>query len=168
MEKSWSRTVAAFLAVLTLVGCRIDHGLDPYGFEGIEGAVSFAGEWPEDLEEVRVAVYPDYPPADFFALAGYSDPVPLKAAAFSYRVRLLPGVYAWVVVVGRRRDQDWIQGNVLLGQFTSTPGDAAAAAVTVREDRTTCHVDMTVDFADLPDPPPLPKALGAGGCSRRE
>ncbi len=144
--------------VLLLAGCRIDHGLGPRPatWSGIEGTVIFQGEWLEDLEEVRVAVYRNYPPADssdFFRIAGFSDPISPGVSRAEYRVSLSEGVYEWVVAAGRKAGQGWVEGYVFLAQFTVPSESALPSAVRVYENLATRDVDLVVDFSDLPDPP---------------
>lgn len=142
-----------------LTGCRVDHGLEPRQstWSGVEGTVSFLGEWPEDLAEVRAAIFRTYPPTGLSALAGFSDPLlPLGRASYPYRVPAVEGVYEWVIVVARREGEPWAETSLLLGQFVRNPGDATPAPVTVYENLPTSGVDITVDFAHLPEPPPLP------------
>jgi hypothetical protein len=150
------------LILILFSGCRMDHGLEPRpaSWSGIEGVVNFQGEWPEDIEEVRVAVYRTYPPtdsSDFFRIAGFSESLPLDSARAAYRVALVEGVYQWVVAAGRRENLDWVEGYVFLAQRVGSPDDPDPLPVTVYRNRSTTAVDLLVDFSDLPDLPPLSK-----------
>ena len=108
----------AFVSLLLLAcvvsGCRLDHGLGPRpsSWSGIEGTVVFLGQWLEEIEEVRVVVYRDYPPVDssfFYGFQGFSDPLPVGASSASYRVPLVEGRYEWVVVAGKK-GLSWVEG----------------------------------------------------------
>ena len=158
MGRSWSRPAFLALLAVMLPGCRIDHGLEPRPatWSGIEGTVTFRGEWLEDLEEVRVAVYRDYPPADasdFFRIAGFSEAIQIGASQSDYRVPLVEGDYEWVVAAGRRAGLGWVDGYVFLGQFAASSGGATPAAVRVHRNLSTRNVDIEVDFSHLPEPP---------------
>jgi hypothetical protein len=158
MGGSSSSPARLVLLVLLLTGCRVDHGLAPRPatWSGIEGTVTFQGEWLDDLEEVRVAVYRDYPPADssdFFRIAGFSDPIPLGVSSADYRVALAEGDYEWVVTAGRKAGQGWVEGYVFLAQFAVPPANAVPSAIRIYENLATRDVDLVVDFSDLPEPP---------------
>jgi len=121
--------------------------------------VTFQGEWLEDLEEVRVAVYRDYPPADssdFFRIAGFSEAIQIGTSQSDYGVPLVEGDYEWVVAAGRRAGLSWVDGYVFLGQFASSPGEATPGAVRVYRNLSTRNVDIEVDFSRLPELP-IPK-----------
>jgi hypothetical protein len=153
-------SVAVILISLLVVGCRLDHGLEPTlaSWSGIEGTVSFVGEWLGDLEEIRVAVYREYPPADssdLFEIAGFSDPhYTAGVSGFSYRVPLVEGIYKWVAVAGRA-GASWLEDIVFLGQYVASPGDSTPAPVRVYRNMATREVDIRVDFDRLPEPPTL-------------
>ncbi len=122
MGNSSSRTALLILLLVLPSGCRIDHGLAPRpaSWSGIEGALAFQGEWLEDLEEVRVAVYRNYPPAhssDFFKIAGFSEEILPGVARSDYRVPLVEGDYKWVVVAG-----SWISPIFLNRRFPKRRG----------------------------------------------
>ena len=134
------------------VGCEIGHGIAPTERKTAEemgtirGKVTFLGTWPDSTAEVRVAVYGEYPPSNFFAdLRAFSDPLPLETPACEYTVSLPPGTYEWVIVVWRKEGTFWgpesLIGTYCAGSDTTRPG-----AVTVVAGEELGGINITADF----------------------
>jgi len=135
---------------LSVVSC--DHGLQatPPGPTGISGRVSFIGTWPNEVEQVAVAVYRETPQKleDFFALAGADTEVGLGAANYDYFVPIeADGVYQWVVVAWRRKDSFWDFSSLLGCHYL--PGEALPGQVAVSRGQVTRNIDITVDLRIL-------------------
>ncbi len=96
----------AAIVVCLAAACGLDGGLKPLESR-IEGSITFIGEWPDNLAEVRVVTYEDYPPAAFSELSAWSDPLPLGGDRIDYQMPLPPGQYALAVVAGRFLDTGW-------------------------------------------------------------
>ena len=147
------RHITAYLAV-TLVaavaGCGLDGGLKPLESR-IEGSISFAGEWPDDLAEIRVVTYEDYPPAAFSDLVAWSDPLPMGVAQLDYQMPLPPGRYALAVVAGRFLDTGWTP----LSEY-NTAGTVPDTIMLATRRAVYRHVDFDVQFIS-----------GEGGISGR-
>lgn len=126
----------------------------------ITGTVTLAGAWPESTQEVRVAVYATYPPTNFFAIKGYSEPFPLGASTYEYSVSLAPGTYQWVIVVWRAQGKFWGPEGYL-GMYTATPDSTRPGEVAVVQGRALGGIDMAVDFARMGElPPEVEEMLG--------
>jgi hypothetical protein len=138
------------LVAWCLSGC--DHGLEaePGRETGIAGRLSFAGEWPEEVGQVAVAVYRQVPSAlaDFFNLRGADTGVVLGARSYDYFVPLEEeGTYEWVIVAWRKRDSFW-DFRSLLGCYHA-PGDSLPTPVVVRQGQVVRGIDIEVDFTVL-------------------
>ena len=112
--RTTSTTLAALVA-LVLVSCGLDGGIKPLE-SAIEGKITFVGEWPDSLVELRVVTYEDYPPAEFTDLSTWSDPLTLGQSEISYTMPVPPGQYALVAVAGRYEDAGW----TALAQFSTS------------------------------------------------
>ncbi|MBT4496956.1 MAG: hypothetical protein HOC74_04505 [Gemmatimonadetes bacterium] len=135
---------------LLVVGC--DHGLEatPPGPTGISGRVTFIGIWPDEVEQVAVAVYREVPQQleDFFALTGADTEVELGAENYDYFVPIeADGVYQWVVVAWRRKDSFWDFSSLLGCHYL--PGEELPGQVAVRRGQVTRDIDIVVDLGIL-------------------
>ena len=138
------------LPCLGLAGC--DHGLEPVpsGVTGIAGRVTFVGTWPDEVEEVAVAVYREIPRtlADLFDLAGADTEVEIGVRQYDFFVPVgEDGVYRWIVVAWRRKGRFW-DFTSLLGCYYAE-GDSLPAPVPVRLGEVTRGIDMVADFGVL-------------------
>lgn len=123
----------------------------------ISGSVTFQGDWPENAEEVRVVVYQTYPPASFFLMSGYSDPIPLGVSAHGYTVSLAPGTYEWVIVVWRPAGKFWgpdVFPEGYLGMYTSPSDTTRPGQVVVQQAKVSAGINIAVDFAHMGEVPP--------------
>ena len=143
----------ALFFVGMLLGCDLDHGLQPQ-LTGIGGTAYFGDLWPEDsLQQVRVVVFDEFPPSDFTSFSGYSNLLPVGGDSAEYFVALLPGEYHLISLVwgGQADTIEW-------GRYLS-PTDSAPGIIKLREGEQVTGVDVyqvgiagTVDF---PDPWPI-------------
>ena len=116
----------------------------------IAGRITFAGEWPDGVAEVAVAVYEDLPgePIDLLRVKGWDTQVELHAPAYDYLVQVEHGgVYRWVVVAWHREGASW-DFTSLLGCHHSA-GDSLPTPVAVRPGEIAAGVDIAVDFGVL-------------------
>ncbi len=100
---------SAAAAVLALCALGCDAGLKPevsstYCPAGICGVVHFVGAVPDSTDWVRIVVYRAVPDSlsQLVSFAGFSDALPLGTDSAIYRcciTPLVPGAYAWVLVV---------------------------------------------------------------------
>jgi len=145
------RICGLIAAVLSLyIGC--DHGLEVEGADqvGIAGRVRFVGAWPEDMEQVAVAVFREPPAslADFFNISGWDTDVALGVGAYDYFVPLdREGEYQWVIVAWRKQDKFW-DFTSLLGCY-HLPGADRPSTVEVGPGEIVVGVDIDADFAVL-------------------
>ena len=143
-------TIGSWLFVLCLsallIGCQIGHGLGPdpklpAGKGQIAGTVTFVNDWPDSVAEVRVVVYAEYPPLNYYALSGWSDPIPIGISTYEYRIVLDPGPYGWIIVVWRAEDAFW--------SFDSLAGTYYAYGDTTRPGRVSVSAGETVRDVDV-------------------
>ena len=132
------------------IGC--DHGLDaaPSGPTGIAGRLTFVGAWPDEVEEVAVAVYQEVPQTlpDFFDLTGADTEVRLGEQSYDFFVSVeADGVYRWVVVAWREKESFWDFSSLLGCYYVA--GDTLPTPVVVRRGEVTRNIDITVDFGVL-------------------
>ncbi len=156
--KKWQRffPVAAILPALFLLffsACEVDHGLHPVPITGIGGTVTFVGDWPEDTEWVRIACFSEIPAPNNFLefiafLKGLSDPLPIGVKSYKYVMELDPGIYKWVVVVWKAREQALTDIRVL-GTYQNPGNPAEPGRVVVKKNKLTAHINITADFSRL-------------------
>jgi hypothetical protein len=147
------------LMAVVVVSCSPDHGLGPT-VQGIRGTVRFQGAWPEDLVEVRVVVFETYPPASFFDLSGYSDPIPLLSDSATYGVELAPGEYGFVAVACSKLP-GW-DTECVLGFYHVVGEPETPQAVNVESGKYIEDVDIRVEFE------PAAESVAAAGRQRIE
>ena len=145
--------VCRLVAALALCwGC--DRGLEVEAGKqlGIAGRLHFAGEWPANVGQVAVAVYREPPAllADFFRINGWDIEVALGVESYDYFVPLDgEGVYQWIVVAWRQKDQFW-DFTSLLGCYHQ-PGADRPSPVEVAPIEGAADIDIYIDFAVLDD-----------------
>ncbi len=142
--------VLGFICSVTWISC--NHGLPskPEGPAGISGRLTFAGEWPDELAQIAVAVYAEAPSTldDFFTLAGSDTETPVGVATYDYLVPVQrPGLYRWIVVAWREENSFW-NFNSLLGCY-HVGGDTLPTPVEVERGEITEEIDIAIDFATL-------------------
>lgn len=109
-------------------GCDYDHGIDPIRTK-ISGEVSFLGEAPWYVREVRVAVAKRFPPVDLTQDLLYSEQLPKNQMKVHYEILAIPGEYAATGVLWRRSGEAWTLSNIL-GLYTA-PGSFVPAPITI-------------------------------------
>jgi hypothetical protein len=119
-----------WLGILPLIAasCDYDHGIDPISTK-ITGEVTFSGQAPWYVTEVRVAVAKRFPPVDLTEDLLYSERLPKDQASVQYEILATPGDYAATGVLWRRSGEAWTLSNIL-GLYT-TPGSFTPAPVTI-------------------------------------
>lgn len=144
------KTIAIISVIIILIfaaGCKIDHGLEPKQ-ESISGEITFLGTWPDSVEEVRAAAYAKIPvtEADFYLIAGFSEPLPLGVSSCGYTVLIGPGTYEWIIAVWRAKDSFWNLES-LIGTYYA-PGDTTQpGTVTVGCGQEVEGIDIVADFS---------------------
>lgn len=132
------------MAVLMAAGCNYDHGIDPVHTK-ISGHVSFLGDAPWYVSEVRVAVAKRFPPVDLTQDLLYSEQLPKNQSRVDYEILAAPGVYAAAGVIWRRAGEAWTLSNIL-GLHT-TPGSFVPATITITADEPVADsVDMIANW----------------------
>jgi hypothetical protein len=132
----------------------------------IRGRVTFRGAWSDSVEEVRVVVYADYPPTNFFLIHGWSDAIPLGVSEYAYRISLMPGTYELVFVICRKEGQFWGPETVrgFLGMYVDPSDSMRPGVVQVRRRWDTTGIDIEADFDNMGVlPPELEEAVRSQG-----
>lgn len=159
MGNLWRLLSLSLSLFLFLAGCEIDHGLAPPSPEppeelgSISGTITYVGSWPDSVEDVRVAVYAQYPPPNFFAISGFSDSLPIGVPVADYSVKVKPGVYEWVIVVLLKKGS-WWGPESLLGAYYAPSDTTRPGVVTVDPGAAVTGIDIIADFSRLGVLPP--------------
>ena len=74
--------VISSLISLVLVACQSDHGLEPIR-SNIQGVISYSGEWPAPVEEVRLVTASKFPPSGVSDLI-IGESIPLDGNSYDY------------------------------------------------------------------------------------
>ncbi len=117
MKRSYKKSQLIFYIILCvflsfpLVGCRIDHGLEPIN-SGIGGRIFFKGETPRHTDEVRVAVVKDFPPRSIKELL-FSDMIDFRSDTAQYKIYLPEGKYNVVAVIWKEHNEPWNISNII-------------------------------------------------------
>lgn len=118
-------------ALFVAVSCNYDHGIDPIRTK-ISGHVTFMGQAPWYVSEVRVAVAKRFPPVDLTQDLLYSEQLPKNQNRVDYEILAAPGVYAAAGVIWRRGGEAWTLSNIL-GLYTE-PGSFVPASIIISQE----------------------------------
>ena len=91
-------TILLIICTLFYVSCKIPVGLEPV--TGVEGKITFSGNWPEDIKAVTIIALDSLvldKIGDYFVT--YSSPIDSGAVESEYFIQLLPDQY-YLAVVG--------------------------------------------------------------------
>jgi hypothetical protein len=137
---------AAFMLLLN--SCSVDRGIGPTT-QGIRGAVTFEGSWPDSVQEARVAVLRTYPAAAIADLAGFGGEIEPGADEALYAVEVSQGTYPFVGVVCRT-GAEWDATSIkcVLGYYEEPGSQGGPAAVNVVAGAFTDSMDIIVRFAE--------------------
>lgn len=140
-----------------IIACYDGHGLSPPGdVSGIEGRITFIGDWPDSTKEVRLAVLKKYPlgmnDKDSLLvfvisnLAALGDPIPMGVDHFDYQLPLEAADFDWVLVVWLPDD---IFGIKELGAYYANPDQSIPTPISVPEGVMLEGIDIVADFANV-------------------
>jgi hypothetical protein len=171
-------SVAAFFLIVCALFPGCDRGLGPITEDtGFSGIITFKN-WPppDSVLELRLVAFEEYP-ADSSGiiaalLAGHAAIYPhvttgvLPSLAilgnksadtvhytFTKEGTILKEVTYNYIVLGWRYGPNYFADWAPVGVYTDKPGTFIPGSVTVRERRMREHVDITVDFHNLPPKP---------------
>jgi len=145
-----------------------DHGLKPLEekysqMSGISGTLSFIN-WPsaDNLYDLRLVVFKKYPPGDIFEELGNGrahvypaigqDGLPFYVDTTAYIMELDAGDYEYIAVAqqfGSNIFEDWLAA----GQYDTLFTDELPTPITVRSGEILEHLNIHVDFDNLPPQP---------------
>lgn len=164
------RNTNLIVTSLLLVACGKGIGPAPKNVPElgvIRGTVKFSGAWPDSTAEVRVAVYEEYPPKNFYDIKAFSDPLPVGVDSTTYRVLVPPGTYGWIVVAWRGEGRFWGPES-FLGMYLDPEDPSHPGKVTVGPGEEVGGIDMLADFSKRGElPPEVIEALEKQGITYR-
>jgi len=155
---------------ITLTSCYKGHGLDPGDQlsgrpSGIQGTITFQGEWPDSTKEVRIAVLKSYPagmsdPDSLFTfvlenLIVFSDTIPRFIEEYDYELELKPDLYGWILVAWFPDNESYILGVKELGAYYGEIVEGAPTPVHVSHGEMVEHIDMVADLANVQNEAPF-------------
>lgn len=146
-------------------------GLDPIAAQqeqkalpSISGTIIYKGgtsAWPpaDSIKDIRVVAFTRYPPPDIIAevlsqKAYFTDGLPSPADTTAYRITFpspAPQRIA-AVVVAQQYGEDITKQWRVVGIY-STTGDNHPSPIDFGREATQQHIDITVDFSNLPPQP---------------
>ena len=161
-----ARLTILILFFLTMFSC--NHGLQPTEentskVSGISGTIRYIN-WPseENLYDLRLIVFDRYPPGNIFDELGAKRAhvypaigetgLPFYVDSTNYVMELDSGYYEYVVLAqqyGSNVFQDWLAA----GQYDTLLIDEIPTPIQVRSGEILEHVDIHVDFDNLPPQP---------------
>lgn len=166
--KSRKTSGAALLLLLYssvfFTSCYKGHGLDPDDQlsdrpSGIQGTVTFQGQWPDSTKEVRIAVLKTYPaglsdPDSLFSfvienLVVFSDTLPRFVGEYAYEIELRPDLYGWILVAWFPDIESYLFGVKELGAYYQDEGSGIPAPVRVPYGEMVQHINITADFSNI-------------------
>lgn len=112
----------------------------------ISGTVTFVGEWPQNTEWVRLAVYVKKPRPnkieDFFPpnLSVFSDPFPFGVESYDYLLPISAGTYEWILVAWKAKGTPLFEIKEL-GSYSGV--------VWVPETETISGINIVADFTKI-------------------
>ena len=141
MKKTYVATLV--LALLVLFSCEIDQGLAPL-HNGIQGTITFRGEWPENTDQVLVVASTDFPPQGIAQL-DMGEPLPTGVDSCEYTVYLPPGLYRAVGVVWKEQGYEWNVNNII-GVYFVGEDFLAPGQVNVPKNTVVSNVNIVANF----------------------
>ncbi len=161
----------SILLFLLIVSCYRGYGLSPPGnISGIEGRITFVGEWPDSTKEVWVVVLKNYPAGITeenelfqFVLENFVDStaMPLFVNQYDYQMTLDPGFYGWVLVAWFPDIETWFLGVKELGAYYLSPGlQIVPTSIKIDEGVMVDGVDIIADFSNIDRELPFFKERG--------
>lgn len=156
------------MALFLVAGC--DEGLKPPDSVSttngeMSGLITFTNwDFAGTVEDIRIVAFRVFPPANVveevlqgravvYPPLGSGALVEAGADSFRYSVTLAAGIYPYVVVAQRFGPNvltDWRP----VGQYDLDSNLTIPSPVTIVAGEGTSNIDIAVDFANLPPPPP--------------
>jgi len=135
----------SLLIILLLIFCycHIDHGLEPIR-SSINGVISYKGQWPATVTEIRLVAANKFPPSSINDLI-IGDSLPLTGDRFEYAFYLDPGIYKVMGVAWREEGSIWDIASIC-GLYFSGTDSLSPGAVIIENERTIVDsINITVN-----------------------
>ena len=148
--------------ILMLLSC--DHGIEPPEAiktkTGLSGTIYYSN-WDSAgyTERLKIVFFTEFPPQNIVEEVttgraktypvDLSTSLPLNEDSTSYEMLLAPGEYKYISVAqqfGPDLFSEWRS----VGQYNEVSGDSLPSTVTVLQDTVLPHINIFVDFANLP------------------
>ena len=150
MKRSFITVI--FLTFICYFSCEISHGLHPVPLTGISGKITFLGDWPEDIDMLRLVCFAEKPNQDNMIdlvlklmESKIGDELPRNVEQIPYEMELDPGTYDWIIVILSTKNFPF----TVLGEFTGSDTSNSPIPVTVEKEKLITNVDIRADFNKL-------------------
>ena len=157
---------------ILFLSCYKGHGLSaPGNIPGIQGRVTFIGEWPDSTKTVNIVALKTYPKdisnldslKDFLfgaLLSGelwLGEPIPLHLDYYYYKMDLEPGEYEFVLVAWfpDLPGTDWIYGVKELGAYYKKYDQELPSSISVFPNIMTDGIDIIADLTNIKNETPF-------------
>ena len=163
------KSLSLYILLLPALFVACDHGLQPVDGEKLQtskiGGTIYYKNWEASgtIEDLRLIVFPDYPPGDirtevlsqraivFPALGEAGLPFP-DIDSTNFLLEVDPGIYEYLVVA-QRYGPDAFNDWRAVGQYDTLAGDQSPTSITVQSGDLIDQLHITVDFDSLPPQP---------------
>jgi len=130
----WPTLCLFFVSLIFVfyIACEMDHGIEPIR-SGLQGVITYSGEWPGTAAEVRIVAAMQFPPSSVGDLI-LGESIPTDVNSFEYNFYLKPGTYNVIGVAWREQGSTWdimsVCGLYFSGTDSLVPGQVAIASDT--------------------------------------
>ncbi len=142
MQKLMSTLI--ILSLLYIFSCEAPTGLEPTR-SGISGSIFFAGDWPEETDQVIVVASTVFPPTSLVEIV-MSEPLETHVDTAHYTIWENPADFSAIGVVWKEKDQPWDVTNII-GIYFPTDDHFSPGRVSIPDRET--RVDSINIEADL-------------------
>ena len=117
--------IGTSIFALILAACFSDYGLEPIR-SNIQGTITYSGEWPAPVAEVRLVTATKFPPSGVSDLL-IGESIPVTGDSYDFNFYLKPGAYDLIGVAWREQNSIWdiisVCGIHFSGSDSLAPGE---------------------------------------------
>lgn len=145
------KSIVLFLTTLVVLFLGCNNKDNPQGPEqqptitissGVSGVITFTGEWPAKVAEVRMVTSKVFPPEMSDIIFG--DSIPPDKSEYFYQFALEPATYRFIGVAWRNEGAEWNFPSICSFYF-SKEDSLAAAPITVENNTIVKNINIKVD-----------------------